>query len=281
MLALHYRWNVPGNAAWAQEEFGRCGFPWLPRVLATRLCAPICRQMQSYRSIVGVSPSTESGIERFAEELIRALDDHFSLHTFLLGDQPCRGDFALCGPLWAHLYRDPHSRHLFDDAPHCRRWLDALNTDKTPRAETTRHGTFLTGDVVPVSLDPIFRTLFDEQWPLLLAVTEAVDAYFAENPSAKRIPRVLGSVPITIGGSCGERKLITFMHWKAQRVFDAYGVLSATERISTDTWLTRVGGLSAMRRAPRTRLERVAGGKQEELRPVRTDATTVFPLSRL
>lgn len=24
MLALHYRWDMPGNASWAQAEFGRC-----------------------------------------------------------------------------------------------------------------------------------------------------------------------------------------------------------------------------------------------------------------
>ena len=96
--------------------------------------------MRAYRPVVGISADTSVGIEKFAEAVIRALDAHFARHAFLLGGRPCCGDFALFAPLFAHLFRDPHSRFLFSSAPHCVRWL--LELAGNPVA----HGDFLPED---------------------------------------------------------------------------------------------------------------------------------------
>lgn len=302
LLTLHYRWNVPENHTWAVGEFGRKAFPWLPGFLSRRLAAPVAASMQRYRPIVGITEATIPGIEAFTRELIAALDVHFATtgHAYLLGASACRGDFALSSPLWAHLLRDPHTRYLFDDAPACRRWLDRLHggasaqqenrlptpvdgdvSPSTPTAGVTSNADlesevskqrsgFLPEDAVPMSLDPVFRSLFRDMGPFIALVTDAVDSYLALNQDATRVPRVLGDGAFRIGGAQGTRKIQAFTHWKAQRVFDAH-----TE--AAEPWLKRVGGLDVMRRKPKERLRRVGIEEevlsQEELRPVRPAAS--------
>ena len=74
IVALHYRWNLQGNAAFAKAEFGRYGFPWLPGLLSRRLAAPMAGKMAGYLPLVGVHPETIPGVESFTGELISRLD---------------------------------------------------------------------------------------------------------------------------------------------------------------------------------------------------------------
>ena len=135
----------------------------------------------------GVTPSTQPGLEAFAASLVSQLDltltptptlplhpnpnqvsqldVHLATHDFLLGGAPCRGDFTLYGQLWAGLYRDPHSRHLFDGAPHVVRWFERLHghfadpafpsdVARTIKFAEPPTGKFLPSDEVPTTLHP-------------------------------------------------------------------------------------------------------------------------------
>lgn len=240
MVAMHSRWNVPGNAAFAIDEFARAGLPWVPRFLGRRLIRPLADKMRGYRPILGVDADTGPGIEAFAQGLIAQLEAHFETLPFLLGTRPCLGDCSLFGPLWSHVYRDPHSRHWFDDAPHVVAWFERLlHPDGKP-------GVFLPGDVVPETLDPVFAVLFGEQWPFIRALAEAMEAWAADHPDATRVPRSLGSRPFVVGGSSGTRRLITFTGWMAQRPLDAYAGLDPGDKARVDTWLDRVGAPGAL-----------------------------------
>jgi glutathione S-transferase len=239
MLALHHRWNVPDNARWAVREFGRCAFPLLPTALSTRLVAPAASKMQSFVAVQGVSDGvTQAGVERYAATLIGALDAHFAVcgHAFLLGDRPCRADFALYGPIWAHLYRDPYSRALFADAPSAVGWLERLHghahdpafPDLPCRASPpAAPGPFLPADQVPHTLDDVFRALFAEQWPNMQTLSAAVDAHLDEQSTAGtleplRVPRSLGTAPFQVGGAQGERRLLAYTAWRLRRPLSWY-----------------------------------------------------------
>ena len=239
-VAMHYRWNKPENARFALDEFARSGFPWLPRFLGRPLVSPAARKMQSYLPVLGVSPETEAGVERFASGLIAQLDAHFAEHPYLLGGRPCIGDFALFGPLWAHLFRDPATTSLIDGAPAVRAWFERLL--KPPEGEGSAPQDFLANDQVPSSLDPIFQTLFAEQFPYVQALVAAIDTWCDENPEATRVSRAFGWHPIAIGGAQGQRRLVTFTQWMAQRGLDAYQALQGEDKTSADAWLDRVGG---------------------------------------
>ncbi len=242
--AMHYRWHTPASAAFVIEEFARDGFPSLPRFLSRHTAAHLAERMRRHLPDLGVSPRTIPGIERFTEGLITALERHLSARDYLLGGRPCIGDFALYAPLWAHLYRDPGTTALFDDAPSVRAWFRRLNAAVQPE------GHFLPGDEVPETLDPIFRAIFEEQLPWIATLIRAVDLWCARHPGRERLPRTLGIAPFHIGGSAGERSLLTEAQWKAQRPLAAYAALAPPARAEVDRWLDRVGGAEAMQIAP-------------------------------
>ena len=120
---------------------------------------------------------------------------------YLLGSAPCRGDFSLYGQLWAGLYRDPHSRHLFGAAPHVVSWFERLHgheADPAFPSDAVRPagadadappGRYLPSDEVPATLEPLLRAMFEEQWPFLVAASSAVDAHVAANPGSTPLPR--------------------------------------------------------------------------------------------
>lgn len=236
MVALHYRWNVPENHRFAISEFARCGFPFLPGPIGRRAAKPVAGKMKQYLPMLGVNAATRPGLESFTETFIARLNAHLADHRFLLGDRACMGDFAVYGPLWAHLHRDPASRHLFDSAANVTAWFDRLSEPGDPSAS------FLADDEVPETLTPLFQTLFAEQFVYVRKLVAAVDRYCADNPDAPRVPRALGKESFVLGGCEGQRKLITFTQWMAQRPHGAYAETKGDDRARVDAWLDRVGG---------------------------------------
>ncbi len=240
MAALHYRWNREENARFALNEFARYGFPWLPAFLGRPLARPMAKRMASYLPLLGVSDATIPGLEAFTEQLISNLDQHFCDHSYLLGGRPCLGDFALLGPLWAHLYRDPASRALFEETPSVVAWMKRLLNP------TDEWGGFMLNDEVPASLEPVLSGLFKEQFLYLQNLVAAINRYCDENPEATRVPRSLGDTDFVIGGIQGHRKLVTFSQWMAQRPLGLYQQLNKEQRETVDRLLVRVNGLEAM-----------------------------------
>jgi len=240
IVAMHTRWNYEANRRFAESEFGRYGFSMLPNAVSRRLAAPIAKKMRSYRPVLGITDATVPGIESFAKDLIARLDAHLAVHPFLFGTRPSIADFALYGPLWAHVFRDPATTHWYDDAPHVRSWFGRLDTPSSDRGE------FLADDEVPESLDTIFATLFEEQMRFVRDLVTAVARYCDEHPDAHRVPRSLGEHQVRIGGHEGTRKLITFSQWMAQRPIETYHQLGDEDRANVDRWLDRVGGEDAM-----------------------------------
>ncbi len=252
LVAMHTRWNRPENARFAVDEFARSGFPRLPRALGRRLIRPIAAKMRGYLPPLGVTPETAPGIERHLARLLDALERQLAAQPYVLGGRPCIGDFALFGPLWAHVYRDPDSTYMFDDSPSVRAWMQRLRAPASAPADAA----FLPDDQVPEALDPLFRQLFAEQFAYVLQLADAIDRYCDEHPDATRVPRSLGDHPFSIGGAQGTRKLITFTWWMAQRPLDVYRSLDASARAPVDAWLDRVGGREAMQRPVRNRFVR-------------------------
>lgn len=240
-VALHYRWNRHENRAFALSEFARLAFPGVPLALSRTLIRPVANKMAGYRPVVGVTNTTIPGFERFTKQLLAQLETHLRVLPFLFGSRPSIADFALYGPLWAHLYRDPGSTYLFRDTPHIVAWFERL------MSPIGREGAFLPDDEVPATLEPILATLFAEQLPFVMALMDAVDTWCDAHPSAARAPRSLGEHEFVVGGVRGRRRLLTYTQWMAQRPLAVYAGLSPDQRGDVDAWLLRLGGEDARR----------------------------------
>ena len=235
ILIMHTRWNTPENRAFAEAEFAATGLPWMPSALARRALRPISEKMSSYREVLGITEESIPGVERRIDALLRLLNTHFEATPFLLGDTPCTGDFALCGPLYAHIYRDPGSRHRFDGHEHVKRWMERL------AVPPSSPGRFLEDGAVPPTLEPLLASVFAEQWPFASEVVGAVARFTSQSPGMP-LPRGLGWAPCTLGGVKTRRKIATESQWKIQRVLEVYQQPWVCESTQVESLLERVNG---------------------------------------
>ena len=238
LASLHYRWSRPKSAEFIVNEFGRLALPFLPRFIGRIIGRKIRGQMSGYLPRFGIVGNTQQGLEHFTENLLTQLETHFSQHAYFLGDRPCVGDFAMFGQLYAHLYRDPGSTPLFDGKSNLVNWIHRMLDPDTHGIK----GDFLENDKIPVTLEPILKTLFDEQFEFTLKTVNSVQDYVAQHPNAKRVSRITGETEFKIGGVQGKRSMFTFTQWKVQRVWDALHNLKGNDAEEAKNWLTSIGG---------------------------------------
>ena len=248
--AMHYRWNVPENRAFAVAEFGRLSAPAASaeqqRAIGEKLSGPFAGALPA----LGVDATTAPAIENSYRALLADLDVHLSQHAYALGGRPSLADFALYGPLYAHLYRDPASGRLMRKlAPHVASWVERMTSPGEPAGE------FLDDDTIPHSLEPVLARMFRELGPVLASTLAHLrDAPRQEGP----LPRVLGMHAFELEGVIGQRAVFVFNAWRWQRAHDHHRSLPEAARQRADALLDAVGGTPLMRTPLPVRLERVA-----------------------
>jgi glutathione S-transferase len=235
IVAMHTRWNDPQNREFVYDDFGREATPWLPGPLRRRIGRTIGARMWSYLPKLGVAPETEAGIDRMLDALLVALNQHLTQTPYLLGGRPCIGDYSVMGMLYAHVLRDPGSSHRIRAHPEVEAWIDRVYSG----TEVT--GEWFADDQVPDSLVPVLDPVFRDALPYVRALVDAINAWCSANPDASRLPRSLGDTLFTIGGIQGQRRLITFTQWMAQRPLLTLRDMPRDEQNDVLTWLESLG----------------------------------------
>jgi len=248
--AMHYRWNVAENRAFAIEEFGRLSVPTASpdeqRAIGEKLAGPFAGALPW----LGVSSATVPAIEASYRELLADFSAHLAAHPYLLGGRPSRGDFALFGPLYAHLYRDPASGRLMEElAPRVVDWVVRMR-DRRPAA----------ADHAPIealgpTLTPLLSRMFREFGPVVLGTLERLRA--VELPPDGVLPRALGTQTFQLGTAMGERAVYPFNAWRWQWAYDLYHALDEEERVRADRLLEAAEGLAWLQTPLERRLARV------------------------
>jgi glutathione S-transferase len=258
MPAMHYRWHYKReNMRLILSAFGQIVAPGLPAILHPLAGLPLAAYFGgNYGRALGINHHNRDAIERSYEAFLRDFDAHLGEHPFLLGARPSVGDFGFMGPLYAHLYRDPAPGKLMRRiAPRVAEWVERMNTLHFIDDEVL--GSFGVNDEPPHRLDPIFRRLFAEHWPVVADTIVGVDRWVRAHPDKSRISRFVGEHEFTIEGATTTRWIQSFTQWMAQRPLDAYHALAPDDRARADRWLARVGGARALGSQPPTRVERV------------------------
>lgn len=247
--AAHYRWNY--NEAWMVGEFGRTAAPAASRDEQARIGQIIAKPAKDAIPRLGVSEDTISGIEAHYEGFLADYSAHLRKMPFVLGDRPSLGDFALFGPLYAPLYRDPESGERMKRlAPVVAEWVERMLVVKAGA------GSLIADDEIPPTLLPILKRQMTEQLPVLLDSAHVLKEWALAQPKGARIKRSLGTHEFTIGGRRGERNVISFSLWRLQRAQDHYRSLSGADRARADKLLDAVGGRGLAELELPVRLER-------------------------
>ncbi len=247
--AMHYRWNY--NAEWIYGEFGRTAAPGATPEEQVAIGRSVGERFRSMLPAVGVDETTIPGIEASYEAFLAEFSAHLAKHPFLFGTRPSLGDFALLGPLYAHLYRDPKSGELMQRiAPSVARWV----TDCHDPAVI--EGDYLRQDECPATLLPIFQRQAAEQIPFLIETAGLLAQWARDNVPGTAVPRAVGELPFSIGGRTGKRAALTFSLYRLQVALDYLESLDAPDRLRADQFLASIGAGQLSEFRPPCRLER-------------------------
>ena len=236
-IAMHTRWSYPENYALFERDAGSALLPHFPRFLQKRAVGQVAKLLRSYLPQVGIVPEQFGMMDAGTRAMLDALDTHFAQHRFLLGDRPTVGDFGLVGTMYGHLGRDPWpKRELVDPRPHLRAWIDRM---AEPRGDG---GALLAADAIPVTLDPVFRSIVHEYLPMVEAILVKTVALAKDKPRGQALPRGAGEIGYPMGDGQFRRGGMPFTMWKMQRLLDVFRAMSEDGQKSVRAWLQSIGG---------------------------------------
>lgn len=266
--AMHYRWSYPAeNEAFILGEFGRSlRFPAPPEEVG-RLGRRVADKMGSYLPMLGITPRSIPTIEAAYAETLHRLDTHFGDHPFVLGGAPTRGDFALMGPLYGHLGRDPYPLRLMQQhAPLTFRWTERINMGDRGAPEFPEASDApWPGDEVPETLVAVIRHLMEGFADELVQSAEALNASLAGRdlgPGAWISPEgadqpILGPIAPLYHGVAVEQMAQAHPLWLLQRAQDELAALSGAARREAEGLVLAAGAAPAMAVRLSRRLTRV------------------------
>jgi glutathione S-transferase len=206
---------------------------------------------------LGCDERTEKAWQASQHRVLGMLETHFAAHDYVLGGRPGLADFALLGPLYAHVYRDAVSgfalRVFFpitaewverangEGALNARTWGQKLySLDEkgalVGRPATSDGGEWLPDDAIPETLLPVLGVFFEEMWPVLVSSMRVLADFIASDAHTPGDPLPGGSFMATpgflehqtgegalthefeIGGVTSRRMVIPYQVWMLQRL---------------------------------------------------------------
>ena len=286
VYAFWERWHYgrdgaePSHAAWNEQQWGAVIAPGADGETRRRagrqlfeaafgIHEPEKPPRGVYAGLValGATQRAEAAWQASNDRTLARLEAHFAKHDFVLGGLPSLADFALLGPLYAHLYRDAVSGFaLRTRFPLVCEWVERTNHtgylnarsygqklyslgpkgELVPRPATTDGGAWLPDDAIPPTLLPVLAVFFEEMWPVLESSLATLRAYlasgrcvrggelpgktFTPTPGFEALQTGEGLLTheFTLGG-VRERRMVTAIHtWMLQRIADVLRECTAT-----------------------------------------------------
>jgi len=229
---MHYRWNF-------DEENGEFLLFHFQSTFAADGANVAVERMQFIRENVnpawGVTPESHDFIESHYLETLRVLNAHFSDQPYFLGGKPCRGDFGMMAPLYAHLGRDPKPLSMMQrHAVRLFRWTERMNRPEPDAGEfTDSEAAYLADDEVPETLIAALRHFAIDFMPETRAACELINSWLAENPglpSSTVAERSIGLCKFEVDGVEFNTMSQPFRFYVLERVQDAFDAMSSADQ---------------------------------------------------
>ncbi|MFT5710179.1 MAG: glutathione S-transferase [Halioglobus sp.] len=259
--AMHYRWNFPKE----NLDFLRYHFLYSQRDVPQReeKTQHMMDRMRHVGQVFGVTQGTTALVESQYMKYLAALNAHFEEYPYLLGWQPCIGDFGLIAPMYAHLGRDPYPARLMQRcAVRVYRWVERMNRadHDTPEYFNAGEG-FLGEDQVPDTLLAVLRVLAEDFVPETRAAADCINHWLAEKPpetgtsAVLRLGDAIGMAQFSVQGQSVSALAQAHRFYLLQRVHAVYDALDADGKDNVEKMLAECG----MAELLTTRLDRQLG----------------------
>jgi hypothetical protein len=266
-MAMHYRWSKLDQ----QDSFIAAGFihglaPESPPGEADALARPMMNKLESYLGALGVTEETIPKVEAAYDELLDALQAHFTHHPCLFGAWPSLGDYGLYAPLFAHLGRDPvPAFHMKQRADKVFRWTERVSAPNLdiPEYPSYAHTGFLPDDAVPETLLGVGRVIAGEMIPELPDQVAAFNDWAADHGGEAGAPildkphkRAVGGVDTRYRGSAVRTGISPYRIYLLQKVHAAFDALDDPAKTRAQTWFEAAGLTPLLEARPGRRVGR-------------------------
>lgn len=265
--AMHYRWGFDeDNLGFLERDFVGCLAPGADATTSAEVFKTASERMRTAAVAFGVRPATVADIESSYLRFLSLLSAHLEDHPYLLGGVPTIADYALMGPLYAHLARDPHpSRLMKERAWRVWRWVERMNA---PVADTGEYlgcePALVADDGVPDTLRALLAYVAEEYLTEITAQVQGVDAWLAEHPAVgegeviggRPDRRFLGTITFDWRGHALTTSVVPYRVWVLQRLQDAVAAQTPDGRQASTDLLRSVGLQSLLSVRPRRRVDR-------------------------
>jgi glutathione S-transferase len=191
-LAMHYRWTYRAEQEqFLRAEFGRTMAAGMSRTERREAAARTMAFFNGFLPNLGVTEAVVPALEAAWFDLIELLDEHFQHHPYLLGGRPCRADFGMMAPMFAHLGRDPVPAQIMKlRAPNLYRWTERMNSALITDGEYPGYGDeYAPAGTVPDSLLPVLRLIAADWLPGLVADAACFNDWAADKPAGTIVSR--------------------------------------------------------------------------------------------
>ena len=251
--AMYYRWNFDEiNLPYLRLTFRDVLPPELDGDALETAFQFVTGRMRKAAGFFGANDDTASTIEESYTEFLRLFEAHLSTTPYLLGHRPTIGDYALLGPLYPHLGRDPAPLHLMQKiAPNVFRWTERMNIREgvSDAMESADNRALFADDDIPDTLVALMKYIAEDYLPELRAHIEYANAWLQENPDVKAgenglnkpSSRAMGFASFSWRGHEISTSVMMYRFYLQQRLHQAVADMSASDQDAVVQMLDDVG----------------------------------------
>ena len=230
LLGIYYRWIHPDAIAEGRARaMAMSGDPGLGELAE--------KTIGGYAPLLGLSESTVPVIERHYLDLLDALEAHFEVIPFILGDVPSLADFSVCGTGHAHLYLDqvPH-RIMWERAPRVTHWMMRVDG-----ADPFTSGAWIDPAAPPQTLLDLLAITGRVAGPYVADTVRALAEHLSTVDVGAHLPRAFAVHPTRIGRVDARRVTTPYTLFMVQRVLDVHRELDDAGRATAARLLADTG----------------------------------------
>jgi glutathione S-transferase len=265
--AMHYRWNFDNiNLAYLRSEF-ECLAPHGTDLATYQQIFEFgSGRMRKATKSFGVAAHSSPIIEASYHEFLDLFSAHLRDFPYLLGGRATLGDYALMGPLYAHLYRDPKPGLLMRQrAPIVARWIERMNTAEESWSDhPTSSQALISGDALPNTLIALMRYISEEYLPEISAHISYTNAWLSQRPNLQSgtngldspSQRFIGNTEFPWRGITLKTSVAPYRFYLLQQLHELFDGLEDKSRVHIKSTFSECGLESLLTSQLKRRVER-------------------------
>lgn len=265
--AMHYRWNFDEqNIEFLKSEFSPFAGSGASDDVVEQVFEFASSRMRNAKDSFGVSEQSKALVESSYAEFMSLFSEHLKQYPYILGGQASLGDYALMGPLFGHLYRDPAPAMLMrQQAPSVARWVERTNSAQEYWGDHAEaQSPLIDPEKIPTTLKALMRFIAEEYLSEITAHVDFANGWLRERPDLQAgtnglkdpARRFIGSCEFDWRGIKLNTTVMPYRFYLLQRLQDCYDQAAAVDKKSIEKLFEETGLMPILQSRTDRRVER-------------------------